>query len=244
MKVDPAQAVGQIAVEFKEAIPVFEKFNINYYSEGNRTLREACYIAGVPMENIAAALEEVQHRHQEWYKQEPDWWNESMADLIVYIVGVHHVYTRGQLNRIEEMLDALTAKKGKSNPELIAVRRLFLKMAEDLRVHLLREEETVFPYLIQAERAVQRNEPIPRPFTGYNSFTHPIRALLFEHGMMDREWRDIVQLTHHFEPPASQRKMLRPLYEAMKELEKDDEKHIHLENNILLKKATQMGLLD
>lgn len=30
----------------------------------------------------------------------------------------------------------------------------------------------------------------------------------------------------------------------MKELEKDDEKHVHLENNILLKKAAQMGLLD
>lgn len=201
MKIDPAQTVGQIAVESKEAIPVFEKYNINYYSEGNRSLRDACYLAGVPLEEICPVLEKLRHHPQVWYRQEPDWWNESMADLIVYIVGVHHRYTRSQLSRIEEMMDALTTQRGKSNSELIAAKRLFLKLAEDLRNHMLQEEEVVFPYLIQAERAKERNEPVPRPFTGYNSFTHPIRAMLFEHGMMDREWRDIVRLTHHFEPP-------------------------------------------
>jgi regulator of cell morphogenesis and NO signaling len=244
MKVSPTQTVGQIAVEFKEAIPIFEKYEINYYTGGTRCLKDACYLANVPLEEVTATLEKIESAPKEWYTQERDWRQEPMAELIDYVVNVHHAYTRAQLDQIEKMLARLLVEKGSQNPKLLAVNHLFLKMAEELKDHLREEEEVVFPYLIQAERAMERKEPVPKPFAGYSIVNHPIRVLLFEHGMMDREWREIGEQTGHFLAPLEDRQLLQPLYEAMKELEKDNRKHVHLENNILLKRAVEMGLLE
>ncbi len=244
MKLDPSQAVGQIAVDHIQAIAVFERYHIDYSCDSSKSLREACRLADV---ELADVLEDIQHapsRPPDGWEGGKDWIHESLAGMVEYIVRIHHTYTRSQLNRIENIIDRMAANQGAQNADMGALQRLFVKMAEETREHLKMEEEVVFPFLVRAEQAFDRGEPIPQPFKDSNFFNHPLRVLMWEHGLLGKEWREIHSLTHHFQPPEDERKLYQPLYEALKALEKDTRRHIHLENNILLKKAVQMGFLN
>jgi regulator of cell morphogenesis and NO signaling len=244
MNIHPSQTVGQIAVTFKEAIPVFEKYKIDYVNQGSRSLKDACYMAGIPLEKVLEELEESPPPKEEWYASEPDWRNEPMAELTDHIIKTHHVFTRLQLEKIEELLDNLMLP-GPAPVEVVRViHGFFHNMAQDLRAHMQEEEEVVFPYLVEVEMAIQGGKPIPWRFQDYNALTHPIRILQADHGMMGREWMKLEELTGDFTPPPNASQDLKDLYQAFKELDQDNRKHFHLENNILFHRAMQLGLLN
>jgi len=244
MKIHPSQTVGQIAVNFKEAIPVFEKYKIDYATQGGRSLKDACYMAGIPFEKILQELEQLPPRGEEWYAAEPDWRNEPMSELTAHIVKTHHVFVRRHLEKIEELLDRLAASDLPPGSPVSAILGFFPNMAKDLLAHLREEEEVVFPYLVEVEMALQRGKPVPTPFREYNSLTHPIRILQADHGMMGREWMKIEELTDYFNAPPGASQDLLDLYRAFKEMDLDNRKHFHLENNILFHRVLQLGLLN
>jgi regulator of cell morphogenesis and NO signaling len=243
-KLDPNLPVGQIAVEYRESIPLFERYGIDYYTQGSRSLRDACYLANVPLPDVLVSLEKLEPLRKEWYLEERDWRDEPMSALVEHIQEVHHVYARTQMDRIETMLEHMASIDSERSPLLYEIHKLFIKMAEEFRDHLLEEEEVFFPYLLQVEHSLKKMEPLPRTFEGYNLQTHPLRILLSDHGMMGAEWRQIEELTHHFEPPQGASRRLKELYAALRDFQKDNQKHIHLENNILFYRAIRMGLLD
>ncbi len=243
-KLDPTLPVGQIAVEYRESIPLFERYGIDYYTQGSRSLRDACYLANAALPDVLTSLEKLEPSRQEWYAQERDWREEPMSALVEHIQKVHHVFARAQMDRIENLLEQMASIDSERSPHFYELHKIFLKMAEEFRDHMLEEEEVFFPYLLQVERALKKMEPLPRTFEGYNLQTHPLRILLSDHGMMGSEWREIEKLTHHFEVPSGASHRLKELYEALREFQKDNQRHVHLENNILFYRAIRMGLLD
>lgn len=243
-KLDPTLPVGQIAVEFSQAIPVLERYKIDYYTQGSRSLKDACYLANAPLADVLGELEKTEAPHREWYAQERDWREEPMSALVEYIQKVHHVYARTQMDRIETLFELMASIDSERSPQLYEIHKLFMKMVGEFRDHMLEEEEVFFPYLLQVENALRKMEPLPRTFEGYNLQTHPLRILLSDHGMMGSEWREIEKLTHHFEPPEGASRRLKELYSALREFQEDNQKHVHLENNILFYRAIRMGLLD
>jgi iron-sulfur cluster repair di-iron protein len=241
MKINSSQSTGQIAVEMKEGIPIFEKYGINYYTQGDQSLKIACIAANVPLERVESELEKAESMPVQWYSQDRDWRQEPMAILIYYIVHTHHVKTRRELDNIESFFANGPAPDDQPS-ELSLIRTLFLKLDAELREHLKEEEEKVFPYLIRAERTMKPGMPGQKAFPNPDGFSNPIRNILFEHGMMDREFKEIEKLLFQFNPGDGG--FFAPLIESIGELAKDNQRHIHLENNILLKRASQLGLLD
>lgn len=243
MKIHPSQAVGQIAVNFPESIPVFEKYKIDYSTQGERSLKDACYMAGLSLEKLTGELEEFHPVKEEWYSAEPDWHNEPMAEVIDHIVKTHHVFVRRQLGKIEVLLDRLMEAGAAPGSAVFMLRDFFRNIYRDTLAHMQEEEEVVFPYLAEVEMAIQRGKPIPEPFREYNALTHPIRILQADHGMMGREWMKIEELTDFFNAPPDASRDLRDVYQAFKELDLDNRKHFHLENNVLFHRVMQLGLL-
>src|ERR1041385_3008495 len=125
MKINPSLSVGEIAVELKEAIPLFEKYHIDYSCEGERNLRDSCAAVGAPLEEIVRFLEKIPLPSQEWYARERDWNQEPMAELIDHFVKTHHHYTRSQMERVTNLLEKLESSKGDMPPEVFAIRELF-----------------------------------------------------------------------------------------------------------------------
>src|SRR5581483_928302 len=147
MKKETNKTIGQMAVESPEFIPVFEKHSLDYYEKGDRTLAEACEAAGVETAQVHLELEDQKPVEMAERVDE----NSNLSEIVHYIVQRHHAYVRGQLERMEALLVKMSAH-GSENSQAGILNKLFLRLDESLRHHLLEEEIDVFPRLLWFER--------------------------------------------------------------------------------------------
>ena len=91
-----------------------------------------------------------------------DWQKLLLADLIGHITTTHHGFVRDESPRIEALADKVVGVHGKNHPELLQVQQIFSALAEELRVHLMKEEKMLFPYIRSWKRAFSRESPHPQ----------------------------------------------------------------------------------
>ena len=85
--------------------------------------------------------------------------------LVDHIVQTHHRYVRNALPVIAEQLEALVFTYLDSHPELARVAQVFDEMRRELERHLMKEEQILFPYVLQlAGLAGQRRGDWASPF--------------------------------------------------------------------------------
>lgn len=244
MPIETTKPVGEIAAENPASIPVFEALKIDYCCGGNRSLRDACALAGIPVETVTASLEKQKNQNPTALEVVVDWSRLSIGDLAGYILETHHVFTRTTLARLKELSAGVVKAHGAQHPELARVREIIGEMAEELEGHMAKEEEQVFPYLSAVEKAGGSKAGIPSPFEGGPLDTHPLKVLMWEHGMTGEEFLELHQLTRDFTLPEDTCGSYQALYQGLKDLERDLHRHVHLENNVLFKKAENQGILD
>ncbi|HWP43056.1 MAG TPA: iron-sulfur cluster repair di-iron protein [Blastocatellia bacterium] len=237
MRISADKTVRELAVEVAGATRVFEKLGIDYCCGGGKALEEACEAAGIPVNEIISSLEEAERSSMQSDEGE-DWQKESLAKLTSYIVSKHHVFTRDEMDRIEPLLAKVCKVYGNEHPELLKIQAVFQELKNDLLTHMHKEEMVLFPYIAEMEEAITNQTSRPRPFFG--TVRNPIRMMSLEHDLAGELLRNIRLLSSGFEPPADSCVSYQTLYRALEELEQDLHRHIHLENNILFPRATEM----
>lgn len=165
-----------------------------------------------------------------------------MKSIIHYIIHIHHVNTRFLLERMEKEIDrSIMQEHGHSGMQV--VQKNFMEFAVKLEAHMREEEKEIFPFLIFAEGVLKKGIELSKVLPPSRAFQDSVRDVLFEHRFMDRGFEQMEKLVGLFQQNGLQ-KGLDVIERAMKELEKDNQKHIHLENDFLLKKAALLGLMD
>ncbi len=242
-KFEADKTVGDIASEFPRTIPLFEGLKIDYCCGGARSLREACSLVGVPVEKVVSDLERLEaESNQE--EVLPDWKTQTMAELIDHILGKHHAFTRTQLSRLKALSQKVEGVHGGNHSELCRLEEIINEMSEEMEGHMAKEEEQVFPYLKALEEANGKKEGIPNPFEGGPLENHPLKILMWEHGMTGEEWIEIHKITNDLTAPADACRSYKALYLGLKDLEDDLHQHVHKENNVLFQKSIHNGWLD
>lgn len=244
MNIESTKTVGQIAREFPASIHVFEDLKIDYCCGGNRSLKDACALAGVPMEKVAESLEKKRTQASVKTEVVVDWSRASLGELADYILETHHSFTRAILGRLRELSAKVARVHGGGHPELARVEEIVGEMAEEMEGHMAKEEEQVFPYLKAVEKAGWKKEGIPNPFQGGTQENHPLKVLMWEHGMTGEEFLELHRLTGDFKAPEDACRSYQVLYRGLMDLEEDLHRHVHLENNVLFQKAMEKGILD
>jgi len=164
-------------------------------------------------------------------------WNEdaSLASLMAHIVETHHAYCRSELGRLEQLLNEVIRKHGNRHAELVRVQSLFKKMGNDLKQHLLKEEQTLFPMIARLEEARAQRTALPRfPF---GTIANPIRMMVLEHDTGDRELDEIRKLTSEYRIPADGDEAYGDLLRGLCGFEQDMKRHVFLENDRLFPRA-------
>jgi len=230
------RSVRDLAVDVPGATRVFEKLGIDYCCGGGQSLKDACFGAGVSLEEVMAALESGKDRYA--VTEEENWQSRSLAELADHIVRKHHEYTKSELLRLEQLAAKVASVHGRNHPELVRVQELFAALQADLTPHMLKEEQVLFPYIVQLESAVRSGRRPPTPFFG--TVRNPIQMMIREHDTAGDLLRDLRAASRNFEVPADGCVSYRSLYNALEELEQDLHQHIHLENNILFPRAVIM----
>ena len=236
MTLTATKTVGEIAAEVPSTTREFEKLGIDYCCGGSRTLAEACAAANIPIDKVLARLEEGLKSSQSGASQ--NWSNQLLADLITHITSTHHVFVREESPRIAALAAKVVGVHGKNHPELLQVQAIFSALAEELRVHLMKEEQVLFPYVSLMEESTLAGEPAPPAMFG--TVVNPVRMMMQEHDGAGEALRSLRSVTNDYKVPEDACISYRTLYDALRGFEADLHQHIHLENNILFPRAIAM----
>lgn len=236
MGLSATKTVRELAVEIPNATRVFAKVGIDYCCGGKKSLDEACAAAKLPVNEVIQALEAAGRPSQEPLAY--DLPSGSLAELIDHIVETHHKFTRDEIARLQALFEKVCSVHGKNHPELLAMRETFRGLAQELTVHLMKEENVLFPYIIRMEEAVVQKDPVlPSPF---GTVQNPVRMMMQEHEGAGEALREIRQASGSFTAPADACLSYQTLYQALQAFEADLHQHIHLENNILFPRAVAL----
>ena len=235
MFLDPAKTVREVAVSFPQATRVFEKTKIDYCCGGDQLLGDACAKAGVDLHMLAQMLEASVSAAP---TSGVDFQQLGLADLIHYILDKHHVYTRDEMQRLEGLVEKVVHAHAATYPELLSMRDLLQQLFAELRGHMFKEEQILFPFVVQLEQSRPQN--LPAPFAPFGTVYNPIRLMLVEHDNAGDLLRELRKLSRGYRVPEDACASFRTFYEALEAFEQDLHQHIHLENNILFPRSVAM----
>jgi len=159
MPTETSKTVAQIAIENPNAAREFEKLGIDYCCGGKQTLDEACAAAKVSIDEVLSRIEKASASAA----VTADFASMTLTDLIAHITSTHHVFVRTECPRIQKLASKVVAKHSDNHPELRQVQKIFGALAGELSVHLMKEEQVLFPYVVRLEEAELAGEAAPPP---------------------------------------------------------------------------------
>jgi len=237
MNVTAEKTVREIALENSGATRVFEKLGIDYCCGGSKSLEHACREGNLSLDQVLDSLE-LEEQAVRAAQKVRDWQREPLAELIAHIDGTHHKYTREEIARLGPLFDKVCSVHGKNHPELLHMRASFRGLAQELTMHMMKEEMVLFPFVVRMEEAVIQKEPVlPPPF---GSVQNPVSMMEHEHDSAGKALRALNEASNGYTPPPDACVSYQTLYKALAEFEADLHQHIHLENNILFPRAIAM----
>jgi len=237
MEFDASRTVKEIVLEIPASAGVFERLGIDYCCGGDKNLEDACQAAGRPVREVLRSLEAAINSAQA-ETGATDWSQEPLANLMNHIVQRHHAFCRQEVSRLEPLLTKVSQAHGKNHPELHLLRSLFSGLSRELLLHLVKEEQTLFPYIARMEEALSQGKPFPRP--AFGTVQNPVRMMVLEHDNTGAALHEMRNLSGEYQLPPDGCDSYRVLYEGLSAFESDMHQHVHLENNILFPRAVAL----
>lgn len=226
--------VGEIVAANYNAAGVFRKFGMDFCCGGGITLQKACKDINTDLESVLSELQKlneinvnVDENYQAW---EPGY-------LIDHIIDTHHNFVRNKTVEISAYAKKVASVYGKQYPENITISQKFDLLSEDLIKHLSDEEEIVFP-LIRSVKS-NRTRGIEISKEQIDSLKKHLDSMITDHDGAGKILKELRKLSNNYTPPTDACTTYRVLYHNLELFESDLHMHVHLENNILFKKAEQ-----
>ena len=237
MGIDTQRTVAEIALDRPQAAAVFERLGIDYCCGGRKPLAAVCQAAGIDVNHVANLLEQETGKTGEEIET-GNWTERSLASLISHIVEEHHAYCREEGLRLQPLLGKVVSKHGEHHPELTQVQELFTSLRNELSMHMMKEEQMLFPYIIALEESATHKSAPPR--APFGTVQNPVRMMVEEHDDAGHLLKEIRTLTGNFTAPQDACTSFKALYQGLEAFEADLHQHIHLENNILFPRAVAL----
>jgi len=223
--------IADIARDVPSSVGVFQQHGIDFCCGGKRPLGSACREQGVDFADILSAIEASR---QGTSGESRDWSRQPLGTLIDHILTTYHRPLNDELPRLEAMASKGVQAHGARAPYLARLEAIVNELADDLRMHMRKEEMVLFPAIVSLEQGVHRlSVPLSAPIT----------MMEHEHDRAGELLTELRLLTDRYEAPEWGCATLRALYAGLQELEAAMHVHVHLENNVLFPRALQLAEL-
>ena len=232
MDITNESSVGEVVAQDFRTAQIFNFYGIDFCCGGKKTISDVCATMHLDANEVLDALSKTMNdtslkedNFQEW----------TLDKLIQYIVEKHHDYIRKKVPFLLQILEKVKSVHGNVHPELYELYDVFKASAEEILLHLNKEEIILFPYILHL-LDIQRNREIldTPPFL---TVRNPILVMANDHDMEGERLRRITKLSNGFTPPKDACNSYNIAYRELEAYVEDLHKHIHLENNILFPKA-------
>jgi regulator of cell morphogenesis and NO signaling len=213
-----SMTLAELAVTHPAAARVFRRHRLDFCCGGRRPLDEVCRERQLDANAIIAAI-----AHEDPLVPDQQRWDEApIAALVEYIQSVYHARLRAQLPALIAMARRVEARHADkaSCPRGLAAH--LEAMHEAVLEHLQKEEQILFPMIVGG---------MGRRAGG------PVHVMEVEHEHHGQNLEAVRRLTTDLVPPYEACTTWRALYLGLQQLEQELMDHIHLENNILFRRA-------
>jgi regulator of cell morphogenesis and NO signaling len=236
-EIDGKARVTDIVAKNYRTVSVFRKYDIDFCCGGNQPLEMACLAKGLDIQTVRQELEKaIQTIELTNTIDYSEWSIDFLAD---YIINVHHQYLKVILPEIKDLLQQFIEGHEKKYPNLQELGKCFLQLYKETLPHLLNEEDVIFPYVRQIAHAYESGESYASQLV--RIMRKPVEEIMTkEHNRLANLILKIRELTDNYVPPAGACARHKVSYYKLKELDNDLVQHIHLENDVLFRKAIAM----
>ena len=219
--------VGQVVATSPPTSRVFEKYGIDYCCGGKVSLKEVCAKRGLEAPKV---LEELD-RASAAAPDAEDLTQLGLQDLVERILSTHHAFVKREIPRLTALMEKVVRVHGENHPEsLPAMGRLWAHAAPALEQHLAKEEEMLFPWIVQLDQG--RLDP-----SMALSIDMPISVMEAEHDEHGEAFARLRSLAGDYVAPVDACGSWRALWSGLEEFESDLHRHVHLENHVLFPQA-------
>lgn len=228
------QTLASIVTAHHQAVPVLEKYSLDFCCKGKRTLTEACNEKGLEVNDV---LNELNASYSTGEKSKLPFTEMNAEQLISYILIHHHFYVKQSMPATINHLEKVAAKHGDRFPYMKEALALFIYLKNEMLLHMHKEEMIVFPHIKEIASVYGYSQK--RNFEeGYINV--PLGVLENEHDEAGEIMFNIRRLTNNYTPPEGACTTFKVSLAELKEFEEDLHQHVHLENNILFPLAKNM----
>lgn len=229
------KAIGEIVAEDYRTAQVFENYHIDYCSNGNRSMVEVCEEERI---NLDTLVNDIVHVQQPNRTNQIDYISWPLDLLTDYIEKKHHRYVEQKIPLLKQYLTQICEVHGKQHPELFLIAEHFNASAEELTIHMKKEELVLFPFIRRMVKAKITHRYNMDSSVGL--LKKPLQARIHEHAKEGERFRHMASLSENFTSPTDGSNTYRLTFAMLKEFEIDLHLHMHLENNILFPKAVEL----
>ena len=239
-QVDGNTTVRELVGRYPQTRKVFEQYGIDYCCGGGQYLADVARQSGLELPALTVALKEsLQTEPNQAEPSDRDWYAAPLGELVTHIVEVHHGYMHMALPRLRVLIQKVVNAHGVHHGEMLRqVQQLFGGLDAELTQHLAKEEEILFPYIMALE--VHARDGGSRPNACFDSVRSPIGQMEHEHESAGAVLGKLRQVTSDYRLPPDACPTFAAMYEEFQHMEADLHQHIHLENNILFPRATEL----
>jgi regulator of cell morphogenesis and NO signaling len=230
--IDLQETVGGLVARRPSLSRVFEQAGIDYCCGGKKSLEQACREKHVDPQELLRTLQLAATE-----SESPSDFNAltaSLTELADHIEQTHHRYLRNELPRLDTLTAKVAEVHGDHDARLKDLRQVFVKMARELSMHMMKEEQILFPLIRQLEGSDAM------PAFHFGSIANPIRQMEHEHDDAGDALAQLRALTDGYKPPHDACNTYRALLDALQQLEFDMHVHVHKENSVLFPRALEL----
>jgi regulator of cell morphogenesis and NO signaling len=224
------RTIGEIVASDHRAAKVFMEAGIDFCCGGKKSIFKACEEKNINLSEIIKKLDELEstpntttHNFNEW---EPGF----LAD---YIVNTHHKYVLKSLPEIVFYTRKIAEVHGDRHTELIEVAEIFSQVNKELLQHLKNEEEVLFPAIREVIRTGSADAK--------SVVNSEILRMSGEHEFAGGAIDHVNEITNNYMIPSDGCNSYNVAFKMLREFEDDLHIHVHLENNILYRKALELS---
>jgi len=199
------KTVAEIVTENIKTADIFKKNGIDFCCGGNVKVQEICKKKGVDFSVIKEELKDINKESSNSHDFN-SWDLDFLAD---YILNTHHKYVVEANDLIIQYSDKVASVHGHHYKEVVEINKLFHALANELKMHMHKEEMMLFPFIKQIAAAKKDGTTLPQ--SPFGTIQNPINMMEAEHDGAGDIIKRINELTNNFTPPAEACNTLGPL---------------------------------
>ena len=211
---------------------VFLENDLDFYCKGDQKLDEACNLAGIDCDQLIIELEALPKSERTKSEDVRKWSIHFLAD---FIENTHHRYVRKKNEKLSKYAAMLCQNHKEFSSELTSIYEQFLLLIQEVDRHMCEEESRIFPLI--KELADEVDSAGRADSQTVSVFRDEVDKLRDEHETAVKMMRELKKVSNNFEPSEGASDKICKLYRNLTDFEKDLYRHIHLESNVLFKKA-------